>query len=138
MQCCQRYEKAEGCALAETHKDDATRVDAAMNLSLDPCFHAGDRGRYDSSVPLVAGRRKGSNIKPAWTMLARIETHRPSRATVAGTSGPGGSTHLENIRLRQDPFNVWQLCCHPLDHSMPRNIGLPESLGTVSVDRKII
>lgn len=40
MQCCQRYEKAEGCALAETHKDDATRVDTAMNLSLDPCFHA--------------------------------------------------------------------------------------------------
>jgi hypothetical protein len=135
MQCCQCYEKAESRTLAEPHEDNATRVDAAMNLSLDPCFHTGDRGCYGSSVPLVGGRRKASNIKPAWTELARISTHRPSGAAVAETSGPRGSVHLKNVRLGQDPFNIWQLCCHPLEHSIPRDVGLPESLGTMSVGR---
>ena len=115
--------------MAKTHEDDATRVDAAMNLSLDPCFHTGDRGCYGSTVPLVGRRRKGPNIKPAWTELARISTHRPSGAGVAEISGPRGSVHVENVRLGQDPFNVWQLCCHPLEHPVPRNVGLPESLG---------
>jgi hypothetical protein len=49
----QRDKEAEGCPLTKAHKNDATRVGATMNLSLDPCFHAGDGGRYGSLVPLV-------------------------------------------------------------------------------------
>jgi hypothetical protein len=68
----QHYKEAEGRPLTEAHKDDATRVGATMNLGLDPCFHAGDGGRYGGLVPLVASRRQRSNIKPTWTLLARI------------------------------------------------------------------
>jgi hypothetical protein len=55
VQCRQRHKEAEGRALTETHNDDATRVGAAMNFSLDPCFHTGDRGRYRGLVPLIVG-----------------------------------------------------------------------------------
>ena len=58
VQCRQRYKKAEGRPLTETHNDDTTRVGAAMNFSLDPCFHTGDRGRYRDLVPFIVGRRK--------------------------------------------------------------------------------
>lgn len=75
---CQRYKEAEGRSLTETHKDDATRVDATMDLSLDPCLHAGDRGRYGILVPLVPVWWKRSDIEPTCTVLARIQTHRPS------------------------------------------------------------
>jgi hypothetical protein len=68
----QRYKEAEGRPLTETHEDDPTRVDATMDLSLDPCFHIGNRGCYGSFVPLITGRRKRSNIEPTWTVLARI------------------------------------------------------------------